>query len=50
MGEQTLGQHARQRRDIHLHEIRQIAVENALEGVPQHGVVPSNRKNAKPAE
>ncbi len=47
---QAFGEHAGQRRNIQLHEIGQIAVEDALQGLAQRRMVPPNRKNAKSAE
>jgi hypothetical protein len=48
--EQPLGQHAGERRDIELHEIRKFAVKHAFQRGAQRGVVAPNRKNAKSAE
>ncbi len=48
--EQPFRKHAGQGRNIELHEIRQIAVENALQCVAQRRMVPPDRKNAKSAE
>jgi hypothetical protein len=48
--QQPLGQHARQRRDVELHEIGQIAVEHALQRLAQRRMIAANRKNAKTAQ
>ena len=48
--EQALGQHAGQRRDVELHEIGQIGVEHALQGLAQRRMIAANRKNAKSAQ
>ena len=48
--EQAFGQHARQRRNIELHEIGQIAIEHALQGLAQRRMIAANRKNAKSAQ
>src|ERR1051326_8491546 len=50
MAEQPFGQHAGKRGYVQLHEIRQVAVEHALQGIAQHRMVAANRKNAKSAE
>ena len=50
VSEQPLREHARQRGNVQLHEIRQIAVEHALQSVTKYRMVPPNRKNAKTAE
>src|SRR4051794_2731094 len=50
MSEQPLREHARQRRNVELHEVRQLAVQHALQGVAKYRMVPPNRKNAKTAE
>ena len=48
--EQPLGQHAGQGRDVELHEIGQVAVEHALQGLAQRRMVAADRKNAKAAQ
>ena len=48
--QQTLGQHAGKRRNVELHEIGQVAVEDALQRLAQRRMVPANRKNAKTAQ
>ncbi len=48
--EQAFGQHAGQRGDVKLHEIRQVGVEHALQGMAQHRMVAANRKNAESTE
>lgn len=48
--EQTFREHAGQRGNIQLHQIRQIAVEDALEGLAQRRMIAANRKNAKSAQ
>ena len=50
MFEQALRQHAGQRGDVELHEIRQVGVEHALQGMAQHRMIAANRKNAKSAQ
>ena len=47
--QQALGQHAGQRRNVKLHEIGQVAIEDALQGLAQRRMIPANRKNAKTA-
>jgi len=49
--QQTLRQHAGERRNVELHEdLGRSAVENALQGLAQRRMVAANRKNAKTAE
>ena len=48
--QQAFRQHAGQRRHIELHEVGQVAVEHALQGLAQRRMVPANRKNAKTAQ
>ena len=48
--QQPLGQHAGERRDVELHEIRKIAVKHAFQRVAQRRMVAADRKNAKSAE
>ena len=48
--QQTLGQHAGKRRNIELHEVGQIAIENALQCLAQRRMIAANRKNAKTAQ
>ena len=48
--EQAFGQHAGERRDIELHQIGQVAVEHALQGLAQRRMIAANRKNAKTAQ
>ena len=50
MFEQAFGQHAGQRRDVELHQIGQIAVEDAFQGMAQRRMIAANRKNAKSAQ
>src|SRR2546423_1564897 len=44
-----LGQNARQRRNIHLHQVRQIRVEHALQRGTNRGMVAAEGKNAEAA-
>ena len=48
--QQAFGQHAGQRRNVELHEVGQVAVEHALQGLAQRRMIPANRKNAKTAQ
>ena len=48
--QQPFRQHAGKRRNVELHEIGQVAVEDALQGLAQRRMVPPNRKNAKTAQ
>jgi hypothetical protein len=48
--QQTFGQYARQRGHIELHEVGQVAIEDALQCLAQRRMVPANRKNAKTAQ
>ncbi len=48
--QQTFGQYARQRGNVELHEIGQVAIEDALQRLTQCRMVPANRKNAKTAQ
>jgi hypothetical protein len=50
MLKQAFRQHAGQRGDIQLHQIGQIAVEDALERLAQRRMIATNRKNAKSAQ
>ena len=50
MFEQAFGQHAGQRRDVHLHEIGQIGVEHAFQRMAQRRMIAADRKNAKSAQ
>ncbi len=50
MFEQAFRQHAGQRRDVQLHQIGQIAVEDAFQGLAQRRMIAANRKNAKSAQ
>src|SRR5712675_486973 len=45
--QQAFGQHARERRNIELHKVGQVAIENALQRLAQGRMIPANRKNAK---
>ena len=45
--EQALGQNAGQRRDVELHQIGQVGVEHALQGLAQHGMVATNGEYAE---
>ena len=47
---QPLGEHAGERGNVHLHEIGQIAVEDALERIAHDGMVAADREDAKAAE
>jgi hypothetical protein len=48
--EQPFRKHTGQRRYVELHEIGQVAVQHALQGLAQRRMVPANRKNAKTAQ
>ena len=48
--QQPFGQHAGERRNVELHEIGQVAVEDALQRLAQRRMVAANRKNAKTAQ
>jgi len=48
--EQPLSQNAGKRRNIELHEVRKVGIDNALERLTQGRMVPANRKNAKTAQ
>ena len=48
--EEALGQDAGERRNVHLDEIRQLAVEYALEGFAQVRMVTTDREHAESAE
>ena len=48
--EQPLGQDAGERRDVHLHEIRQVGVEHALQRGANRRVVAADREHAEPAQ
>jgi hypothetical protein len=48
--EQSFGKDARQRRDIHLDQIRKIVIEDGLEGIADARMVASQRKDALAAE
>jgi len=48
--QQAFGQHASQRRNVELHKIWEVAIEDALQSLTQRRVIPSNRKNAKSAQ
>ena len=50
MFEQAFRQHAGQRGNIQLHQIGQIAVEDAFQGLTQRRMIAANRKNAKSAQ
>ena len=50
MRDQALGQNAGQRRQIELNEIGKVAVQNALEGVLDGGMVAAKRENAEAAQ
>ena len=45
--QQAFGQHAGERRNIELHKVGQVAIENALQCLAQGRMIPPNRKNAK---
>jgi len=47
--QQAFRENAGQRRDIELHEIRQIGIQHVFQGFAKPGMVPANRKNAKSA-
>jgi hypothetical protein len=48
--QQTFGEHARQRGDVKLHQIGQVAVEDTLQCAAQCRMIAANRKNAKTAQ
>ncbi len=48
--EQPLGQNSGKRRDIHLHEVRQVGIERALERRANRRVVAAERKDTKSAQ
>ena len=48
--QQPLGQDAGQRRDVELHEVRQVGIEHVFQRLAQRGMVAADRKNAKPAQ
>ena len=48
--QQTLSQHARQGRNVELHEVGQVAIEDALQCLAQGRMISANRKNAKTAQ
>ena len=50
MFQQPLGEHARERGNVELHEIRQVGVEHAFQRMAQCRVIPAYRKNAKSAQ
>ena len=50
MFEQAFRQHAGQRGDVELHQIGQIGVEHAFQGMAQRRMIAANRKNAKSAQ
>jgi hypothetical protein len=47
MLEQALGQHTGERRNVKLHQIGQVGIEDALQGSAERRMVAANRKNAK---
>jgi hypothetical protein len=47
MFEQTLREHAGERGNVKLHQIGQIAVEDAFERLAQRRMIAANRKNAE---
>ena len=47
VGEQPLGEDARERRDVHLHEVRKIAVQHAFQRVTQHRMVAADREHTE---
>jgi hypothetical protein len=48
--QQAFGQHAGQRRNVELHQVREVAIEDALQGLAQRRMIPSDCKNAKSAQ
>ena len=48
--EQALGQHACQRRNIHLHKVGKFAVENLAQRVVHAGIIASDGEHAQPAQ
>ncbi len=50
MRDQALGQNAGQRRQIELHEIGKIAVQNALEGVLDSRMIAAKREDTEAAQ
>ena len=48
--QQTFCEHTGKGRDVELHQVREIAVEHALQRLAQRRMVPPNRKNAKTAQ
>ena len=48
--QQAFGQYARQRRYVQLHQVGQVAIEDALQGLAQGRMIAADRKNAKPAQ
>ena len=50
MFQQPLRQNAGERRNVHLHEVREVAVQHALQRVAQHRMIAPDRKHAKAAE
>jgi len=48
--QQPFGQHTRQRRNVQLYEIGQVAIEDTLQGLAQRRMIAAYRKNAKSAE
>ena len=48
--QQPFGQNAGQRRDVHLHEIWQVAVENVLQRIAHARIVAAEREDAKAAQ
>ena len=50
MLDQPFGQHAGKRGNVQLHEIRQIGIEHAFQGMAQRRMVAAYRKNAKSAQ
>ena len=47
MFQQAFRQHAGERGDIKLHQIGQVAIEDALQRLAQRRMIAANRKNAK---
>jgi hypothetical protein len=45
--QQAFGQHASQRRNVELHKIREVAIEDTLQCLAQRRMIPSDRKNAQ---
>ena len=48
--EQPLGQNAGERRDVHLHEIRQVGVEHALQRRANRRMIAADREHAEAAQ